>query len=68
MGLFGNAKRRRELSAAVNTLREQGIRRPNATLVFSVGNSVVTEAELLQLRRNRELKATLPLSVRESAG
>ncbi len=37
-------------------------------LVFSVGNSVVTEAELLQLRRNRELKATLPLSVRKSAG
>jgi len=74
MGLFGNAKRRRELSAAVNTLREQGIqvtgpyRRPNATLVFSVSNSVVTEAELLQHQRNRQLKAILPLSVRKSAG
>jgi hypothetical protein len=74
MGFFGNAKRRRELSAAVNTLREQGIqatgpyRRPNGMLVFSVGNSVLTEAELLQLRRNRELKAILPLSVRKSAG
>jgi hypothetical protein len=74
MGFFGNAKRRRELSAAVNTLRGQGIqvtgpyRRPNGMLVFSVGNSVVTEVELLQLRRNRELKATLPLSVRKSAG
>jgi hypothetical protein len=27
-------------------------------LVFSVGNSVVTEAELLQLQRNGELTAT----------
>ena len=57
MGLFGNAKRRKELSAAVNTLREQDIqvtgpyRRPNGMLVFSVGNSVVTEIELLQLQR-----------------
>jgi len=74
MGFFGNAKRRKELSAAVNTLREQEIqvtgpyRRPNGMLVFSVGNSVVTEAELLQLHRNGDLRATLPLSVRKSAG
>jgi len=57
MGFFGNAKRRKELSAAVNTLREQEIRSlsgtggQNGMLVFSVGHSVVTEAELLQLHR-----------------
>jgi hypothetical protein len=40
----------------------------NGMLVFSVGNSVVTEAELLQLQRHRDLKAMQPLSVRKSAG
>ena len=74
MGLFGNAKRRKELSAAVNTLREQDIqvtgpyRRPNGMLVFSVGNSVVTEIELLQLQRTGDLKAILPLSGGKAAG
>jgi hypothetical protein len=68
MGLFGHAKRRKELSAAVNTLREQDIqdtgpyRRPNGMLVFSAGNSVVSEAELRQLQRYGDLKAILPLS------
>jgi hypothetical protein len=35
-------------------------------LVFSVGNSVVTEIELLQLQRQGDLKAILPPSVRKS--
>jgi hypothetical protein len=53
-------------------LRDQGIqvtgpyRRPNGMLVFSVGNSVVTEIELLQLQRQGDLKAILPPSVRKS--
>ncbi len=53
MRFFGNAKRRKELSAAANALREQGIqvsgpyRMRNGMLVFSVGHFVVTEAELL---------------------
>jgi len=64
MRFFGNAKRRKELSSAVKTLPDQDIhvtgpyRRPNGMLVFSVGNSVVTEAELLQFQRNGELTAT----------
>jgi hypothetical protein len=63
MKLFGNAKRRNALSAIVNTLRKQNLkvtgpyRRRNGELVFSVGDSVVTEAELLQLQQRGELKA-----------
>jgi hypothetical protein len=65
MKLFGNAKRRKALSAIVNTLRKQNLnlkvtgpyRRRNGELVFSVGDSVVTEAELLQLQQRGELKA-----------
>jgi len=65
MRFFGNAKRRKELSAAANALREQGIqvsgpyRMRNGMLVFSVGHFVVTEVELLygvQLRGYRRLK------------
>jgi|GEM_PF-5998394 len=62
MKLFGNAKRRKELSAAVNTLRRQGIqvtgpyRRSKGILVFSVGDSVLTETELLRLPCNGEIK------------
>jgi len=57
MRLLVNAKLRKELSSSIKTLRDQGIqvtgpyRRPNGMLVFSVGNSVVTEIELLQLQR-----------------
>lgn len=57
MRLLVNAKLRKELSSAIKTLRDQDIqvtgpyRRPNGMLVFSVGNSVVTEIELLQLQR-----------------
>ncbi len=53
MRFFGNAKRRKELSAAAKALREQGIqvsgpyRMRNGMLVFSLGHFVVTEAELL---------------------
>jgi hypothetical protein len=63
MKLFGNAKRRKALSAIVNTLRGQNLkvtgpyRRRNGELVFSVGDAVVTEAELLQLQQRGELKA-----------
>jgi len=62
MRLLVNAKLRKELSSAIKTLRDQGIqvtgpyRRPNGMLVFSVGNSVVTEIELLQLQRKGDLK------------
>lgn len=64
MKFFGNAKRRKELSGAVKTLRDQDIhvadpnRRPIGMLVFRAGNSVVTEAELLRLQRHGERKAT----------
>jgi len=74
MRLFGNARRRKELSSAIKTLRDQGIqitgpyRRPNGMLLFSVGNSVVTEGELLQLQRTGDLKAILPLSGGKAAG
>jgi hypothetical protein len=74
MRFFGNAKRRKELSAAANALREQGIqvsgpyRMRNGMLVFSVGHFVVTEAELLQPQRHGDLKAMQLLSVRKSAG
>jgi hypothetical protein len=63
MRLFDNAKKRKELSAVANALRGLGIqvtgpyRRPNGILVFSVRNSVMTEAELLQLQCNGEIKA-----------
>jgi hypothetical protein len=72
MRLLVNAKRRKELSSAIKTLRDQGIqvtgpyRRPNGMLVFSVGNSVVTEIELLQLQRQGDLKAILPPSALKS--
>ena len=74
MRFFGNAKRRKELSAAANALREQGIqvsgpyRMRNGMLVFSVGHFVVTEAELLQLQRHGDLEAVQLFSVRKSAG
>jgi hypothetical protein len=63
MKLFGNAKRRKELSAAANTLRRQGIqvtgpyRRSKGILIFSVGDSVMTETELLRLPCNGEIEA-----------
>jgi hypothetical protein len=63
MGILARRRQRKDLSRAVQILRNRGIavsgpyRRPNGTLLFSVADDVVTEEELLGLRREERLEA-----------
>jgi hypothetical protein len=53
--ILGFARRLKDIRAAVQTMRDQGIhvigpfRRPNGTFVYSLADCVVTERELLDL-------------------
>jgi hypothetical protein len=64
MGILAHRKQRRVLNSAVQTMRTRGIavsgpyRRRDGTLLFSVADCVVTEEELLRLRRDERLEAT----------
>jgi hypothetical protein len=64
MGIFAYRKQRRVLNSAVQTMRTRGIavsgpyRRRDGTLLFSVADCVVTEEELLRLRREERLEAS----------
>jgi hypothetical protein len=63
MGILGHRRQRKELNSAVQTMHKHGIavsgpyRRRDGTLLFSVANCVVTEEELLRLRRDERLEA-----------
>jgi hypothetical protein len=64
MGIFAYRKQRRVINSAVQTMRTRGIavsgpyRRRDGTLLFSVADCVVTEEELLRLRRDERLEAS----------
>jgi hypothetical protein len=64
MGILAYRKQRRVLNSAVQTMRTRGIavsgpyRRRDGTLLFSVADCVVTEEELLRLRRDERLEAS----------
>jgi len=61
MGMLAYRKQRKILNSAVQTMRQHGIavsgpyRRRDGTLLFSVADCVVTEKELLRLRRDERL-------------
>ncbi len=63
MGILGHRKQRKVLNSAAQTMRKHGIavsgpyRRRDGTLLFSVADCVVTEEELLRLRRDERLEA-----------
>lgn len=62
MGILAFRRHRKDLHSAVQTMRNHGIavsgpyRRRNGTLMFSVGDDVVTEDELLRLPRDERLE------------
>jgi hypothetical protein len=62
MGILAYRKQRKNLNSAAQTMRNHGIavsgpyRRRNGTLLFSVADDVVTEAELLRLPRDERLE------------
>jgi hypothetical protein len=68
MGILAYRKQRKDLSSAVQTMRNHGIavsgpyRRQNGKLIFSVADDVVTEDELLHLPRDERFE---PNSVHE---
>jgi hypothetical protein len=61
MNVFGFLRRRKDIRAVVQTLRDHGIavtgpfRRRNGTFVYSLSGCVVTEHELLHLANARKL-------------
>ena len=63
MKILGFAKRLKDITAVVQTLRDHGIkvtepyRRRNGTFIYSLANCVVTERELLDLPNAGKLDA-----------
>jgi hypothetical protein len=61
MNVFGFLRRRKDIRAVVQTLRDHGIavtgpfRRRNGTFVYTLSGCVVTEHELLNLANARKL-------------